>query len=124
MDPHETLAEKILGWCAHRQVKHYADLAYIAIVSRPGNDRLIELDYARAREVLDGKLAAMSQLQPDVYAAFPNIDALIADLSAKPQLAAARWAEIMYLRDQRDRFKPALLEVAVTRILVPGLRGS
>lgn len=24
MDPHETLAEKILGWCAHRQVKHYA----------------------------------------------------------------------------------------------------
>jgi hypothetical protein len=30
----------------------------------------------------------------------------------------------MYLRDQRDRFNPALLEVAVTRILVPGLRGS
>jgi hypothetical protein len=74
--------------------------------------------------VLDGKLAPMSQLQPDVYAAFPNIDALIADLSAKPQLAATQWAEIMYLRDQRDRFKPALLEVAVTRILVPGLRGS
>ena len=124
MDPHETLAEKILGWCAHRQVKHYADLAYIAIVSRPGNGRLIELDYARAREVLDGKLAAMSQLQPDVYAAFPNIDALITDLLAKPQLDGAQWAEIMYLRDQRDRFNPALLEVAVTRILVPGLRGS
>jgi hypothetical protein len=124
MDPHETLAEKILGWCAHRQVKHYADLAYIAIVSSPGNGRLIELDYARAREVLDGKLAAMSQLQPDVYAAFPNIEALIADLLAKPQLDGAQWAEIMYLSDQRDNFKPALLEMAVTRILVPGLRGS
>ena len=44
--------------------------------------------------------------------------------ASKPQLAAAQWAEIMYLRDQRDRFNPALLEVAVTRILVPGLRGS
>jgi hypothetical protein len=66
----------------------------------------------------------MSQLQPDVYAAFPNIDALIADLLSKPQLDRAQWAEIMYLRDQRNHFNPALLEVAVTRILVPGLRGS
>ena len=34
MDPHETVAEKILGWCVHRNVKHYADLAYIALVSQ------------------------------------------------------------------------------------------
>ncbi len=124
MDPHETLAEKILGWCVHRLVKHYADLAYIAIVSRPGDAQLIRLDYARAREVLDGKLAAMKQLQPDTYAAFPNVDALITDLSLKPQLDSAQWAQIMYLRDKRDQFKRAHLIVAVTHILVPALRGS
>ena len=84
MDPHETLAEKILGWCAHRQVKHYADLAYIALVSRPGDRQLIEVNYARARDVLDGKLEAMRRLQPNTYAAFPNIDALIDDLAQKP----------------------------------------
>ncbi len=124
MDPHETLAEKILGWCAHRQVKHYADLAYIALVSRPDAGRLIELDYARARDVLDGKLSTMRELQPDVYAAFPSIDVIIADLGLKPQLDASNWAEIMYLIDKRDQFKPAHLTAAVLGILVPGLQSS
>jgi hypothetical protein len=123
MDPHETLTEKILGWCAHRQVKHYADLAYIALVSRPRDGRLIELDYARARNVLDGKLSAMRELQPNSYATFPNIEALINDLAQKPQFDSMQWAKIMYLRGERDRFTQAHLVAAVTGILVPELRG-
>jgi len=124
MDPHETLAEKILGWCAHRQVKHYADLAYIALVSRPGDSRLIELNYARAREVLDGKLSTLKNLQPNIYAAFPNIEALIDDLAHKPQFNSMQWAKIMYLRNKRDRFSQAHLAAAVMGILVPGLKGT
>jgi hypothetical protein len=124
MDPHETLAEKILGWCAHRQVKHYADLAYVALVSRPGGAQLIDLSYPRAREVLDGKLATMSRLQPDIYAAFPSIDALLDDLAQRPQFSSTQWSRIMYLRDARDRFTQAHLIAAVTGVLVPGLKGA
>lgn len=124
MDPHETLAEKILGWCAHRQVKHYADLGYIALVSRPGEHRLIDLDYARAREVLDGKLTIMKRLQSNVYASFPNIEALIDDLAQKPQFSSMQWSKMMYLRDKRDRFTQTHLIAMVTGILVPGLRGA
>ncbi|MBV9194209.1 MAG: nucleotidyl transferase AbiEii/AbiGii toxin family protein [Solirubrobacterales bacterium] len=123
MDPHETVAEKILGWCVHRQVKHYADLAYIALVSRPGEDQLIDLSYPRARDVLDGKLAAMKQLQPSVYAPFTGIDALIDDLAKKPQFSSMQWTKIMYLRNRRDRFTQNHLIAMVTGILVPGLRG-
>jgi hypothetical protein len=122
MDPHETLAEKILGWCAHRQVKHYADLGYIALVSRPGDDRLIDLSYTHARDVLDGKLSAMKKLQPSVYASFPNIDVLIDDLAQKPKFSSMQWSKIMYLRNERDRFSQNHLIAMVTGILVPGLR--
>lgn len=123
MDPHETVAEKILGWCVHRQVKHYADLAYIAIASNPkAENPPIKLDYRIAREALDAKLTAMRKIQPTTYAAFPHIDALVGDLSRVPQLASGQWARIMYVRAHRDRFKPQLLVDAVTKILAPGLR--
>jgi hypothetical protein len=124
MNPHETLAEKILGWCAHRQVKHYADLGYIALVSRPGDGRLIELDYSHAREVLDGKLSVMKRLQPNIYAAIPHVEAVIDDLAQKPRFNPMQWAKIMYLRDERDRFTQAHLTAAVTGVLVPGLKGQ
>lgn len=122
MDPHETLAEKILGWCAHRQVKHYADLAYIALASRPGEGRLIEIDYHHALATLDGKLSTLRKLQPDVYAAFPDTGALIDDLESKPQFDTTQWARIMYLRNKRDRFTQAHLTAAVMGILAPGLK--
>jgi hypothetical protein len=32
MDPVEALAEKILGWCVHGLVKHYADAAWQKLV--------------------------------------------------------------------------------------------
>lgn len=123
MDPHETVAEKVLGWCAHRLVKHYADLAYIALVSRrDAKNRTIELNYATAREVLSAKLDVMRKLQPDVYAAFPHVDALVGDLSKPPRLDATQWNRVMYVRSQRDRFTQKLIADAVTRILAPELR--
>jgi hypothetical protein len=99
------------------------DLAYIALVSRPGDSRLIELHYPRVREVLDGKLSTMKNLQPNIYTAFPNIQALIDDLARKPRFNSMQWAKIMYLRNKRDRFSQAHLTAAVMGILVPGLKG-
>ena len=123
MDPHETVAEKILGWCVHRLVKHYADLAYIAIVShRRAELRLIELDYRIVREVLAAKLATMRRLQPSLYAPFPHIEALVGELSKPPQLDRTQWARIMYVRSERDRYRQDVITDAVTNILARGLR--
>jgi len=56
MDPLEVLAEKILGWCVHGLVKHYADVAWITLAAEnPGSP--LAFDYPRLREVLDAKLA-------------------------------------------------------------------
>jgi hypothetical protein len=123
MDPHEVVAEKILGWCANRLVKHYADLGYIAVVSQPNVEhRLITVDYRMARDVLDAKLKKMRALQPERYAAFPHVDALVGDLAKPPELSTRQWQEIMYLRKQRDRFSQEFVTRAVREILVPGLR--
>jgi hypothetical protein len=124
MDPHETVAEKILGWCAHRLVKHYADLAFIAVVSNPTLPaRGIELDYRKARDALDAKLEIMRALQPKVYAPFPNVDAVIADLARDPQFSRQQWLKIIYLRQHRDRFTQQFLQHAVQELLVPGMKG-
>lgn len=123
MDPHETVAEKILGWCANRLVKHYADLAYIALVSHPRvRKRAIQLDYAKAREVTAAKLEAVRKIQPEKYAKFASVDALIGELSKPPRLDMRQWTEIMYVRAQRDRFTPNLIASAVREILAEGLR--
>jgi hypothetical protein len=123
MDPHEILAEKVLGWCVHRQVKHYADLGFIALVSQPkAAHRLIELDYATARETLAAKLEAMRTIQPEIYASFQSVDGLIGDLAKPPRFDAKEWVKLMYLRAHRDRFKQDLVARAVREILVPGLR--
>lgn len=123
MDPHEIVAEKILGWCVNRGVKHYADLAYIALISRPEADpQLIELDYGKARDVTAEKLDRMSGIQPNKYASFTSVDGLIGDLAKPAQFDSKQWIRLMYLRAQRDRFKPAYIEAAVRGILAEGLR--
>lgn len=123
MDPHETVAEKILGWCVHRNVKHYADLAYIALVSQAEPPaRPIELDYRKTREVTAAKLETMRALQPDFYAPFPSVDGLVGDLAKPPQLDKRQLMDIMYLRAHRDRFKPEIISRAVREILAAGLR--
>jgi hypothetical protein len=124
MDPHETIAEKILGWCAHRLAKHYADLAFIALMGNPeAPSQTIELDYRKARETLDSKLEIMRDLQPAVYASFPNVDALIEDLAKNPEFSQDQWIKLVYVRAHRDRFSQKLVQRAVQELLVPGLSG-
>src|SRR5665811_220184 len=62
MDPHEIAAEKILGWAIHREVKHYADLAFIALAAQSNAGPLLHLDGATLRDTLDAKLATMRQI--------------------------------------------------------------
>jgi hypothetical protein len=86
MDPHEVTAEKILGWCAHRLTKHYADLGFIAIATTvPGAK--IQLQAETLRDVLAAKLATIRALQPSHYTRFESIDDLTADLARNENLA-------------------------------------
>jgi Nucleotidyl transferase AbiEii toxin, Type IV TA system len=124
MDPHEIVAEKALGWCVNRQVKHYADLGFMAIVSRPGSQRLIDLRSSILRETLAAKLERMRGIQPSHYAAFGSIEDVIEDLAKEPALSPAEWGEIVYLRGRRDRFTTGLVTRAVHELLVPLLRAE
>ena len=66
MDPVEVLAEKILGWCVHGLVKHYADAAWITIAAQtPGSP--LAFTYLHLRDILHAKLELMRDLQPDTY---------------------------------------------------------
>jgi hypothetical protein len=67
----EIAAEKTLGWCAHRLYKHLADLAFIA-------DKLADsIDRQLLRELVDGKLGTMRDLQPRNYEHLPTLDDVI-----------------------------------------------
>lgn len=112
----------MLGWCAHQQLKHYADLAYIALIAQEGDRHPLTLKNVTLRTTLADKLEAMRQLQPDVYAPFPHVDALIDKLDEKPVFPTAQWQRIMYVRQHREKFSPTLLERAVRELLVPRLR--
>jgi hypothetical protein len=122
MNPVETVAEKILGWCVHGLVKHYADLAYIAVVSIPGPAQLIELRRNELRETAADKLEKMRGLQPQRYAAFNSLEALIRKLEADPQIDQSAWDALVYLKARRHIFTPAFVQRAVQEILVPLLR--
>lgn len=123
MDPQETVAEKILGWCAHRRVKHYADLAYITLVSLPQmENRRIELNYSTVLDVLEKKRKRMAALQPGMYAHLPNLAAVIGDLAREPQFNAKQWGDLLYVSGERQRFTQKLISDAVRKFLVPGLR--
>jgi hypothetical protein len=122
MDPHEAVAEKVLGWCVHRGVKHYADLAYVALAQTDPKVLELKLRYPKVRDILDEKLRTMTKLQPDYYARFRHIDALVGDLARPVSFDAKQWKGIMYIAGQRRRFTRQLSENAVREILVPALR--
>lgn len=122
MNPHEIVAEKALGWCVNRLVKHYADLGFIAIAAQPGRRQLIELDPRKLRETLSAKLERMREIQPEHYVAFTSADDVVEDLARAPALNPMEWDEIVYLRSRRDRFTPGLMARAVRELLVPMLR--
>lgn len=121
MDPHETVAEKILGWCAHRQLKHYADLGFIAISAEQANGA-IRLQDALLRNTTAAKLEVMRKHQPGTYQGFPSFESLVDELAKPARFPVDEWRKMMYVLDARNIYKPGVLVTAVQNLLVPRLR--
>ncbi len=123
MDPVETLAEKILGWCVHGLVKHYADAAWITLAARtPGSP--LEFTYPQLRDVLHDKLELMRRLQPDIYSPFPSVETIVGKLAQPPQFDRVQWQKLVYLQAHRAAYSQTDLRRIVQQTLAPGLRGS
>jgi len=123
MDVHEVIAEKILGWCVNRLLKHYADLAFIAIASQP-EIGLINVTSGELRSATADKLEVMKELQAEKYAAFESLNDLIQDLAQPANLSKQQWEALRYLKGRGDEFRPARLQAAIRERLVPLLRGK
>jgi hypothetical protein len=123
MDPVEVLAEKILGWCVHGLVKHYADAAWITIAAQtPGS--ALAFPYPHLRDVLHDKLEIMRDLQPDTYRAFPSVDAVVGKLAQPPQFDQVQWQKLVYLQAHRAAYSQEDLRRVVQETLAAGLRRS
>jgi hypothetical protein len=123
MDPVEVLAEKILGWCVHGLVKHYADAAWIIIAAQnPGSP--LAFAYPQLRDILHDKLELMRDLQPDTYRAFPSVDAVVGKLAQPPQFDQVQWQKLVYLQAHRAAYSQEDLRHIVQETLAPGLRRS
>lgn len=123
MDPVEVLAEKILGWCVHGLVKHYADAAWITVAAQtPGSP--LGFTYPHLREVLHDKLEIMRELQPDTYRAFPSVDAVVGKLAQPPRFDQVQWQKLVYLHAHRAAYSQEDLRRIVQETLTPGLRSS
>jgi hypothetical protein len=121
MDPHEIVAEKVLGWVVNRAAKHYADLAFLALAAQPEAGPLLHLDGTTLRETLAAKLETMRKIQPDRYATLGSIEDVARALQMDPNFSADEWEKLVYLRARRDRFSQATLQRAVQTLLVPML---
>jgi Nucleotidyl transferase AbiEii toxin, Type IV TA system len=123
MDPVEVLAEKILGWCVHGLVKHYADAAWITIAAQaPGSP--LAFTYPQLRDILHDKLEIMRELQPDIYRAFPSVDAVVGKLAQAPQFDQVQWQKLVYLQAHRAAYSQEDLRRIMQATLAPGLRRS
>ncbi len=123
MDPVEVLAEKILGWCVHGLVKHYADVAWITTAAQAFGSPLA-FTYPQLRDILHDKLELMRELQPDTYRAFPSVDAVIGKLAQPPQFDQTQWQKLVYLQAHRAAYTQEDLRRIVQDTLAPGLRRS
>ena len=123
MDPVEVLAEKILGWCVHGLVKHYADAAWVTVAAQSTGSPLT-FAYPHLREVLHGKLELMRELQPDTYRAFPSVDAVVGKLAQSPQFDQVQWQKLVYLQAHRAAYSQEDLRRIVQDTLAAGLRRS
>jgi hypothetical protein len=123
MDPLEVLAEKILGWCVHGLVKHYADAAWITIAAQIPNSPL-GFTYPQLRDVLHDKLEIMRELQPNTYRAFPSVDAVVGKLAQPPQFDQVQWQKLVYLQAHRAAYCQEDLRHIVQDTLAAGLRRS
>jgi hypothetical protein len=123
MDPVETLAEKILGWCVHGLVKHYADAAWITIAAQATGSPLA-FSYPQLREVLHDKLELMRALQPDKYSPFPGLEAVVGKLAQPPDFDRVQWQKLVYLHAHRAAYTQADLKHIVQHTLAQQLRRS
>lgn len=123
MDPVEVLAEKILGWCVHGLVKRYADAAWITTAAQiPGSP--LAFTYPHLRDVLHDKLELMRELQPEIYRAFPSVDAVVGKLAQPPQFDQVQWQKLVYLQAHRAAYSQEDLRRIVQETLAAGLRRS
>jgi hypothetical protein len=99
MDPAETMAEKILGWCAHGSVKHYVDVAWIATASDMP-EFSFSINYQELRNTLGDKLDLMRQIQTHMYAGLPSVDAVVGELGKPPTLDQSQWGRLAFLKGQ------------------------
>ena len=123
MDPVEVLAEKILGWCVHGLVKHYADAAWITVAAQTTGSPLA-FAYPQLRDILHDKLELMRQLQPDTYRAFPSVDAVVGKLAQAPQFDQVQWQKLVYLQAHRAAYSQEDLRHIVQEALAAELRRS
>jgi len=123
MDPVEVLAEKILGWCVHGLVKHYADVAWVTAAAQESGSPLA-FEYPKLRDVLDAKLATMRTLQPELDRPFPTVDVIVGKLAQPPEFDRTQWQKLVYLRSQRAAFAQEDLRRIVQEILALELRRS
>jgi hypothetical protein len=123
MDPLEVLAEKILGWCVHGLVKHYADAAWITIAAQtPGSP--LAFTYPQLRDILHDKLELMRELQPEIYRAFPSVDAIVGKLAQPPKFDQLQWQKLVYLQAHRAAHSQEDLRRIAQETLAPELRRS
>jgi Nucleotidyl transferase AbiEii toxin, Type IV TA system len=125
MDPHEIVAEKVLGWCVGRRVKHYADLGYIAEVAHwdaANGKPLIELTDTNLREVLAAKLEVMRRIQPERHSRYQHIDGLIGELAKPPRLPQSQWNSLQYVRPAAAEWTMERITRSVRELLLPRLR--
>lgn len=120
MNPVETMAEKILGWCAHGSVKHYVDVAWIATAADMP-EFLFIIDYADLRDTLGDKLDLMRGIQARTYAHLPSVDAVVGVLGREPQLDQAQWVRLAFLK---GRAPSQTAVVAAVRRVSRRLRGA
>jgi hypothetical protein len=108
MDPAETMAEKILGWCAHGSVKHYVDVAWIATASDMP-EFSFSINYHELRDTLGDKLDAMRDIQAGIYASLPSVDAVVGVLGKPPALDQSQWGRLAFLKG-REPSQKAVIE--------------
>jgi len=80
--------------------------------------------YPKLREVLHAKLEVMRELQPDVYRAFPSVDAVTGKLAQPPLFDRVQWQKLVYLQAHRAAYTQEDLRRIVQETLARELRRS
>ena len=114
MDPAETMAEKILGWCAYGSVKHYVDVAWIATAGDMP-EFSFNINYLELRNTIGDKLDVMREIQPGNYDRLPSVDAVVGELGKPPTFDRSQWGQLAFLKGRepsRDAVIEAVKQVA------------